>query len=96
MEQDRDFVLVEVLGSDAFADYHLPGAVNVPNDKRFTEEIQRVVPDRSKPVVVYCANEECTASPAAAQKLDQLGYEKVYDYEAGKEDWREASLPVES
>ena len=35
----------------------------------------------------------CTASKAA-QKMDELGCQQVYDYEAGKMDRKEAGLPV--
>lgn len=35
------------------------------------------------------------ASPKAAQKMDELGYQQVYDYQTGKMDRKEAGLPVE-
>ena len=34
-------------------------------------------------------------SPRAAWRLDTLGFRDVYDYEAGKQDWAAAGLPVE-
>ena len=34
-------------------------------------------------------------SPRAAWRLDSLGFGEVYDYEAGKQDWGAAGLPVE-
>jgi predicted transcriptional regulator len=34
-------------------------------------------------------------SPRAAARLDTLGFEQVYDYAAGKEDWTAAGLPTE-
>jgi CBS domain-containing protein len=34
-------------------------------------------------------------SPRAAWRLESLGFEDVYDYEAGKEDWAAAGLPLE-
>ena len=45
--------------------------------------------------MVYCKNTECPASEKAASRLDELGYRSVFDYEAGKVDWKEAGLPVE-
>ncbi len=41
-------------------------------------------------------DEDCDASPKAAERMEQLGYERVYDYEGGKVDWQEAGLPTES
>jgi rhodanese-related sulfurtransferase len=46
-------------------------------------------------VIVYCHDEDCDASPKAARRMDALGYQRVYDYEAGKVDWKQAGLPVE-
>ena len=45
--------------------------------------------------MVYCYDLKCSASPKAAEKMDELGYRDVFDYEAGKMDWKEAGLPVE-
>jgi hypothetical protein len=44
---------------------------------------------------VYCYDTDCDASPKAARRMEDLGYQTVYDYEAGKVDWKEAGLPVE-
>ena len=44
--------LVDVLGAAAFADEHLPGAINIPLktlDRRSTASL-----DRQRPVIVYC------------------------------------------
>ncbi len=34
-------------------------------------------------------------SPRAAWRLESLGFEDVYDYEGGKQDWAAAGLPME-
>ena len=95
MDEDRDFALVEVLPPEAFRAFHLPGAINVPvHQKGFGAAIERVVPAKDRPVVVYCQDKNCDASPEAAERLEQCGYRDVYDYEAGKADWKEAGLPV--
>ena len=96
MDQRDDLTVVEVLQKDQFDEFHLPGAKNVPLDEQFAENIQRTAPDKRKPVLVYCHDINCNASPKAAQKMEQLGYQDVYDYEAGKLDWKQAGLPVES
>jgi rhodanese-related sulfurtransferase len=95
MEQSEEFALVEVLGSDEYEAFHLPGAINVPLGAGFDERIQHALPDKRCPVVVYCMDQDCNASPAAARRLEELGYEHVYDYAAGKQDWQAAGLRVE-
>jgi rhodanese-related sulfurtransferase len=87
--------VVEVLGAAEYGRFHLPGALNVPVAGDFARDIQGVVPDRRRPVAVYCLDAECGASPRAADMLERLGYGRVYDYAAGKRDWQAAGLPVE-
>lgn len=88
--------LVEVLAPKYYHKFHLPGAINVPLDEDFDQQIQKAVPEKSRPVVVYCMDAKCQASPKAARRMDELGYRHVFDYEAGKVDWREAGLPLET
>jgi rhodanese-related sulfurtransferase len=87
-------VPVEVLSNGEFRDFHLPGAINVPLDDDFDVRIREAVPDKHPPVVVYCKDETCDASPQAADRMEALGYDRVYDYAAGKRDWKDAGLPV--
>lgn len=96
MESDPDLPVIEVLGEDQFDDFHLPGAVNVPlDDDDFEQRIAQVVPDKDQPVVVYCMDTDCDASPRAAERMEDLGYTDVLDYEEGKAGWKEAGLPLE-
>lgn len=96
LDRGDDFALIEVLAREEYREFHLPGAINVPLSDSFEEEVAKVVPDKSKPVVVYCSDVECSASPKAAQKLEEEGYQSVHHYAEGKTDWREAGLRGES
>ncbi|MFZ1415106.1 MAG: rhodanese-like domain-containing protein [Defluviicoccus sp.] len=96
IQTGQSMTLVEVLPRECFRDFHLPNAINVPFDEHFDEEILRAVPTRSAPVVVYCQDAGCQASAAAARRLEALGYTNVYHYAAGKSDWKDAGLRIES
>lgn len=84
--------LIEVLSSESYDEGHLPGAVNIPLSDDFETKAGQVIPNQSKTVVVYCKDEDCNASPKAAERLEAMGYEHVYDYEGGKRDWVDAGL----
>ena len=88
--------IVEVLDEKHFDEFHLPGAINVPLDDEFDERIQAVVPNKHEKVIVYCQDSDCPASSKAANRMEELGYEHVFDYERGKMDWKKAGLPVEN
>ena len=92
----KHVTVVEALGPEDYAKFHLPGAKNVPFDDQFDQNIQKAAPNKSQPVLVYCMDSECKASPRAAQRMDELGYSRVYDYEAGKVDWKQAGLKIEA
>ncbi len=96
LDEHWDALLVEVLTPVYFDEFHLPGAINVPYDENFSEAIGEIAPDKARPIVVYCANTECPMSLDAAKKLDELGYTSVFDYTAGKADWKAAGLAVET
>ena len=91
----EDFILIDVLPPEQYRKFHLPGALNLPLEEGFEDEIQKIIPDKEQMVVVYCANEQCQASPTAAKMMEELGYSNVYDYEQGKQDWKDAGLPIE-
>lgn len=94
MSRPDDLRVVEVLPKASYDDFHIPGAINVPvGSDDFAERIQAAA-NKDDEVVVYCQNADCDASPRAAAKLEELGFTRVFDYEAGKEDWRAAGLPV--
>ncbi len=94
MEEKDDFVLIDVLGEDHFEEGHIPDAVNIPLDQLGAEALNRF--DKDQDLVVYCASESCQASPKAAEKLEELGFSNVTDFEAGIKGWEEGGHEVES
>jgi rhodanese-related sulfurtransferase len=86
--------LVEALPERYWRAEHLPGALNLPHD-RVDALADGLLPDKAAPIVVYCASRTCPNSRIAARRLEALGYSRVEVYEAGKQDWMEAGLPVE-
>ena len=97
IDRNEDFTLINVLSEDAFDEAHIPGSYNVPNERdSFLADVDKIVRNKSRQVVVYCASRDCTASPTAAKKLEKAGYTNVYDFEDGMAGWRLAGYDVES
>jgi rhodanese-related sulfurtransferase len=87
--------LVEALPEKYYVAQHLPGALHMPHDQ--VDALAAIVlPEKAAEVVVYCANRQCQNSHIAAHRLSALGYTNVSVYAAGKQDWDEAGLPLES
>jgi rhodanese-related sulfurtransferase len=70
----------------------LIGAVHVP---RGLLELgaEKALPDKSRPVVVYCAGG--VRSALAAQTLQEMGYRDVSSMLGGYDEWAGAQYPVE-
>jgi rhodanese-related sulfurtransferase len=90
---DEGAQLVEVLPREEYEEEHLPGAINIPLKELDRDSAAQL--DRNRPVVVYCWDYLCDMSPRAAALLDELGFERVYDYAASKVDYLARGLPRE-
>ena len=69
-------VLIDVRTATEYAEGHLDGSVNVAVDT-ISVNIETLVPDKDKVIVVYCRSGNRSAM--AKQALNNLGYENVYD-----------------
>jgi rhodanese-related sulfurtransferase len=94
IERHDAIVIAEALPEMYWRKEHIPGAIALPLDE-VDSRAERLFPDRTSSVVVYCANVECHNSHVAAERLVELGYEDVRVYEGGKADWRAAGMPLE-
>ena len=88
-------ILVEPLPEKYYRGRHLPGTLHLPHDQ-VKELAASLLPDKQAEIVAYCASSTCQNSRIAAKVLAQMGYTNVSVYSAGKHDWIEAELPVES
>jgi rhodanese-related sulfurtransferase len=90
-EQDG-YALVNVLAPDVFMKEHIPDSINIPAKEldRFEKKFSR-----DKEIVVYCASQQCDASPKAARELMERGFSNVYDYEGGMKSWKQAGNAIE-
>jgi rhodanese-related sulfurtransferase len=85
---NHDFVLIDARNPQDYAESHIGNAINIfPYDDTETifAKAQKLPTD--KKIVVYCDGGNCDASHKLAEFLDQLGFDKVYLYTGGWEDW---------
>ncbi|MDH5326047.1 MAG: rhodanese-like domain-containing protein [Gammaproteobacteria bacterium] len=94
LAQQHATVIVEALPPRYYQDGHLPGAINIPHDE-VESKAATLVPNKDSFVVVYCANTPCPNSKIAAHTFTKLGYQQVYEYVEGKQDWAEAGFELE-
>ena len=92
LESDTPPVLINVLPPSAHEARHIPGSINVPVDD--IGQVEDLTLNKDVPIVVYCANADCTASSNAAHLLEERGYTNVADFEDGYAGWRRAGYPL--
>jgi rhodanese-related sulfurtransferase len=85
--------LVEVLPSSEYKKEHLPKAINVPLETLSADTVRHLRKDQA--VIVYGANYECDMSARAAWRLESMGFQEVYRYTPGKQDWLANGMELE-
>jgi rhodanese-related sulfurtransferase len=95
LENGEPFVLVDALAPMVYAHSHLPGAINLPAPDLDPLTVRRRIPDRDTEIIVYCTSPDCTDSHETAERLVAFGYTNVRRYAGGKNEWRDAGLPLE-
>jgi molybdopterin/thiamine biosynthesis adenylyltransferase/rhodanese-related sulfurtransferase len=91
LEGDGPPTLLDVRELHEWHEGHIPGAVHVPRGS-LESQVEQAVPDRQRPVVVYCAGG--SRSAFAARTLGEMGYETVYSLAGGYTDWKRNGFPT--
>jgi rhodanese-related sulfurtransferase len=95
LDNNGDVTLVNTLGSESFEQTKIPGAINVPlDDDDFVARLEKQAGGKDKPVVVYCASQQCNSSEKAAEKLENAGFTAITDYAGGYKAWQEEAEQV--
>lgn len=84
MEEETDYIILDVRTPEEFAEKHIPNAINVPNETIGSEEIAEL-PRKDQMILVYCRSGN--RSKQAAKKMVALGYSNVYEF-GGINDWK--------
>lgn len=76
MAEEDNFILLDVRTPEEFADGHIPGAINIPNESIGENDIAEL-PDKEQRIYVYCRSGN--RSKQASAKLVNLGYTNVIE-----------------
>jgi molybdopterin/thiamine biosynthesis adenylyltransferase len=83
-------VFLDVREADEYAQGAIPGAMHIP--RGYVElQIEGRLPDKSTPIVVYCAGG--TRSALSAKALGELGYSDVVSMAGGFNKWKDEGRP---
>ncbi|MDD6050827.1 MAG: rhodanese-like domain-containing protein [Clostridiales bacterium] len=77
METERDYIILDVRTPAEFAERHIPGALNVPNEA-IGDTAPAQLPDKGQLILVYCRSGN--RSKQASEKLSALGYTNIVEF----------------
>lgn len=77
MKEETDYIILDVRTAAEYAEKHIPGAVNIPNEAIGTAEIPEL-PDKEQLILVYCRSGN--RSKQASSKLAALGYTNIVEF----------------
>ncbi len=84
MEEEKDYVIVDVRREDEYAEGHIPGAILIPNESIVEYEPPEELNNSDQIILVYCRSGR--RSKEAAEKLAKMGFSQVYEF-GGIIDW---------
>ena len=77
MAMESDYIILDVRTPAEYADGHIPGAVNIPNETIGLSEIAEL-PDKDQLNLGYCRSGN--RSKQASSKLAALGYANIVEF----------------
>jgi rhodanese-related sulfurtransferase len=92
LDAGEKMILVDTREDSEWARGRIPGAIHL--SKGIIErDIEKTIPDRSAPIVLYCGGG--FRSALAADNLQKMGYTNALSMDGGWRGWTEAGLPIE-
>lgn len=90
-----DMVLINTLPEEKFAEGHIPGSENIPNDApHFVNDVLQLAGNKGRRVVLYCGGGK--ESALAAFALEEAGFTSVEHFQGGMSEWNHLHFPVET
>lgn len=83
MEEESNYIILDVRTPEEFSEKHIPGAINIPNETIGTAEVPEL-PDKDQLILIYCRSGN--RSKQASEKLVKLGYTNIVEF-GGIIDW---------
>jgi molybdopterin/thiamine biosynthesis adenylyltransferase/rhodanese-related sulfurtransferase len=82
-----EVAVLDVREKNEWDEGHIPGAVHMPRGY-LEQRVERAVPDRDVPVLLYCAGG--TRSVLAARTMQEMGYTNVTSLRGGFTAWKDS------
>lgn len=75
IDNTKEIIIIDVRDTDEYEKNHIRNAINIPYDQ-LEQHIDELMPYQDKPIIIYCQGGK--RSKMAGEKLEQLGFTKIY------------------
>lgn len=73
---------------------YLEGSVSLPDIKTDCKSLKKTIKKKSSPVLFYCNGPKCGRSAKSVKKALKCGYNNIYWFRGGFEEWKAKGFPV--
>ena len=84
MEENENYIILDVRTIEEYNEGHIPNAICIPNET-IDEDVINKLPNKDQLILIYCRSGN--RSKQAANKLKKLGYTNLIDF-GGIIDWK--------
>jgi rhodanese-related sulfurtransferase len=72
---------------------YIEESISLPDEETNCTTLGQVIPTLSSPVLFYCNGPKCGRSAVAVKKALACGYDNIYWFRGGFEEWKEKKYP---
>ena len=72
---------------------YIENSVSLPDAKTNCKSLAKIIPAKTTPVLFYCNGVKCGRSVVATRIALQCGYQDIYWFRGGFEEWRAKQFP---
>ena len=92
-ETNGDLVIIDTRRISDRERGHIDGTVHLANTEMTAERLESIV-SRDTPVIFYCNGPNCSRSADSCMKAVQWGWERIYWFRGGMEEWVSKGYPL--
>lgn len=92
--ENPELIVIDARKKTEFVKGHIEGAINMLNTTMKRGDLEKVAPDKSRPVLFYCNGTRCMRSTDAIQKAKKWDYTNLIWFRGGWKEWTDKRLPV--
>lgn len=89
-------VIIDSRKQQEYTKGHIEGAISLLDTYMKMEELERIAPAKSSPILFYCNGIRCMRSSNAIAKAIDWGYTNLYWFRGGWKEWQQNRLPIVS